>query len=658
VVTISKTAEPPNVASAVDVVGCNQYLWKVVMYLHGLYKGFIATDGKQPKEKYKGLDKFKCYADVVNLPSFAGVLRDDCIMIDIDDADQAEKMMQIVEDLQIRCRVTCTKRGKHFTFRNSGVEKCGTGLTMACGLVADIKTGGMPEVLKVEGEERFCEWGEVDPESGEYDELPLWMHPVTTKLDFTKTDSRNNDFFGYILVLQTQLAMTKDQCRETIKIINDYVLPEPLEDSELSVILRDEAFEKPIFFEGKKFLHDAFANWMINQHYIKRINGQLHIYKDGIYCAGYRNIEFMMLKAYPQMKDNQRKEVLKYIEVMCVENATVADANLIAFKNGIYDITKDTLTAFSPDVVITNQVPWDYNPAAQSEIAAKTLDKMACHDPEIRALLDECIGYCFFRRNELSVSMFLTGEKANGKSTFLQMLQDVLGTQNTSNLGLDELDERFAPVTMFGKLANIGDDISDDFLHGRSIAHFKKIVSGNMVKAEDKGQPLFFYKPFVKLIFSANQIPRMKDRTGAVLRRMVIIPFNATFSKTDPDYDPYIAWKLKDPAVMEYLVKVGVEGLKRILANHSFTQSKKVDAEIKEYTEYNNPVLLFLAETDKDEIINQETKLVHSAYELFCHDNGFQYMGLTSFSKEINRQLECTTISKRINGRKVRIFVK
>ena len=123
--------------------------------MNGLYKGFIATEGKQPTEKYKGLNKFKSYKDVQNLPSFAGVLRDDCIMIDVDDAEQAEKMMQIVEDLQLKCRVTCTKRGRHFTFRNSGVDKCGTNIKLACGLTADIKTGGMPEVLKVDGEERF-----------------------------------------------------------------------------------------------------------------------------------------------------------------------------------------------------------------------------------------------------------------------------------------------------------------------------------------------------------------------------------------------------------------------------------------------------------------------------------------------------------------------
>ena len=78
---------------------------------------------------------------------------------------------------------------------------------------------------------------------------------------------------------------------------------------------------------------------------------------------------------------------------------------------------------------------------------------------------------------------------------------------------------------MFGKLANIGDDIGDDFLQGSQVSVFKKIGTGNRIKAERKGQDPFEFNPFIKLLFSANDIPRMKDKTGAVLRRLVIIPF-------------------------------------------------------------------------------------------------------------------------------------
>lgn len=628
--------------------------------LAGLYKGFIATNGKEPIEKFKGLNSFRSYDEIKDLPEFAGVLQEDTVMIDIDDQEQSEKLLTIVEDLDLDCRITTTSRGRHFTFKNSGIDKCYTHVKLACGLIADIKFGGScAEVLKYDGEERFCEWGNENPEVDDgYGALPHWLHPVNTKMDFLTTECRNSDLYGYILVLQTQLAMSNDECRQTIQIINDYILPEPLDQTELDVVLRDEAFEKPIFFDGKQFLHDAFARWLINQHHIKRINGQLHVYSDGVYVPGYRQIEHLMIQAFPAMKDAQRKEVLKYLEVICPNDEPVADCSLIAFANGIYDITTGVLGQFSPDIVITNRIPWEYHADAYSEIADHTLNKMAVQDPVIRLLLEECIGYCFFRRNEMSASIFLTGEKSNGKSTFLQMVQDVLGADNVSSLGLDEMDERFSVGTMAGKLANIGDDISDEFLHGRSIAHFKKIVSGNMVKAENKGQDVFFFKPTVKLIFSANQIPRMKDKTGAVLRRMIIIPFNAVFSKTDPDYDPYIARKLKAPEVMEYLCRIGIEGLKRILENKSFTKSEKVEREILEYTEYNNPILLFLKETEEDEINEEPTNLVYSNYELFCSANGFQRVGQINFVKDMRRYGGYATKQKRTGDKRERVFEK
>ena len=286
------------------------------------------------------------------------------------------------------------------------------------------------------------------------------------------------------------------------------------------------------------------------------------------------------------------------------------------------------------------------------------MNKIACGDPAIRQLLEECFGYCFYRRNELSKAFVLTGDRSNGKSTFLDMVKNLLGMDNYSALDLSELDERFSVATMAGKLANIGDDISDEFLQGRSTAIFKKIVSGNQVKAEYKGQDAFFYAPYVKLLFSANDIPRMKDKTGAVLRRLVIIPFNATFNKDDPDYDPFITWKLKDETVMKYLIRLGVEGLKRVLTNNAFSESEKVTNELRDYEIQNNPIMLFLQERDISEIENQPSKDVHKAYRVFCLENGYMEMTLSNFSKEINKRLGLVVKRVRINGKLCGIYVK
>ncbi len=626
-----------------------------------LYRGYVPTKEKEPQMKFKKGQKLMTFDEVKDLPEYAGVLDANTILVDIDDKESSEIMMNIVDDLQLDCKVIQTTRGKHFLFKNSGVKQCYTHVNLACGLKADIKVGckNSTEVLKYGGQDRFVEW---DVEEGqEYQELPMWMHPVKGKMDFIDMDAgdgRNQALFSYELVLQSS-GLDVEQARTAIRLINKYVLKEPLSEQELDVILRDEAFQKPVFYDGRVFLHDKFASFMKSQFHIKRINGQLHVYKEGIYVTGYKFIENMMVQVIPTMKANQRTEVLKYLEIITPEESFTSGANLIAFNNGILDLTDMTLKEFHPDIVITNRIPWNYVPDAYSELADKTLDKISCGDHQIRALLEECIGYCFYRQNEMSKSFILTGSGSNGKSTFLDMVKSVLGRQNYVSLDLEELSERFSTSSMYGKLANIGDDISDEFLQGKQISQFKKLVSGNDVKAENKGQDVFFFKPTVKLLFSANEIPRMRNKGfSAIKRRMVIIPFNAVFSKDDPDFDSGITWKLKSQDVAEYLISLGVKGLQRVLDSQSFTESSLVQEQIDEFERDNNPIMLFLDEADESEILNQETKIVFARYDTFCVENGFQKMAMQTFTKEIKTRLDCDVIQKRINGRKTRIFIR
>ena len=625
-----------------------------------LYRGYVLTNGKQAIEKFKGVSKLKTYDDVKDEQSFAGVLSDDAVLIDIDDMEQSEIMMNMVEDMQLNCKVTQTSRGRHFVFRNTGIDKGGTGVQLACGLIADVKVGknNSYQVLKLDGAERFVEWDAE--EAGEYDPAPKWAYPVKSKHDFVTMDAgdgRNNALFTYILTLN-RMGFTKDESREVIRIINKYVLIDPLSEDEIETITRDDAFPDTTFFKGKTFLHNNFAEFIRNNDNIKKINGTLHVYRDGAYVNGTKEIEFKMIRHLPNLKGSQRQEVMKYLDIITPEEYNIAPAELIAFENGVYDMRTGKLIPFSPDIVVTNKIPWEYHADAYSEICDKTLNKMACQDKDIRALLEECIGYCFYRKNELSKAFVLTGQKANGKSTFLDMIKNVLGMENYSALDLDELDERFSVATMAGRLANIGDDISDEFLHGKAVASFKKIVSGNQVKAEFKGQDPFFFNPYVKLLFSANDIPRMKDKTGAVLRRLVIVPFNATFTKDDPDHDPWIGEKLKAPEVMSYLIKLGLEGLNRVIMNKSFTESDKVKKELKDYELQNNPILLFLQEKELWDIVGKPTKDVHRGYRMFCMENGFTEMTLTNFSRELARHLGVNVVRRRIDGKLIGIYVK
>lgn len=629
-----------------------------------LYKGFVPTKDKRCLMPFKNAtsDELLSFEQVKGLPEYAGILSDEAILVDVDDMEQSVVLLNIVETLGLKCRVYTTSRGKHFLFKNIPelVKSNRTKATLAIGLKADLKLGSRNsyQILKYMNEDRpiLYDWPE-----DEIQDLPKWLIPVKTDVDFRSLgegDGRNQALFNYILTLQDH-DFTKEEARETIRLINRYVLKAPLDDRELETILRDEAFQKQSFFKGRSFQHDRFAEYLKRDSHIIKINGRLHIYQDGIYTPSWEAIERAMITLIPALKDAQRKETLKQLNLIC-DSKKPAPPELIAFSNGLFNIRDGSFTEFTPETVITNKIPWPYNPAAYSELLDHTLDKIACGKREIRELLEEMIGSCFYRSNTIggSGSFILTGEGANGKSTLLDALKYLMGDRNIASLDLKELGDRFKTAELFGKLANIGDDIGSDYIANVSV--FKKLVTGQRVSVERKGDDPFEFDSYAKLLFSANAIPRLgrSKESFSVMRRLVIVPFDAKFTSEDEDFNPNIRYDLQDQEVMEYMIQIGLAGLKRLLNNKAFTKSKEVEQAIEEYRIENNPLLAFLEELGADAVENEPVKEVYYKYNEFCNRNHFEALNRIEFSRQVSKVLNFTTKDKRIKGEKVKIFVQ
>lgn len=619
----------------------------------------MPTKDKQCLEKFKGRKRLNTFEDVQDLDEYAAILGDETILIDVDDGKTSDLLFEIVQDLDLKCRVYATTRGKHFYFKNPEglVEKSWTKQLLAVGIETDAKVGrnNSYAIMRFNGVDR--EIIQDCPED-EIQVLPKWLTPVKTNMKFLEMeagDGRNQSLFNYILTLQSE-DFTKEEARETIRMINRYILSDPLSDRELETILRDDAFQKPVFFKGSTFLFDKFATYLKNNNHIVKINNQLHIYKDGIYVPGHAEIESQMIKHIPHLKRANRSEVLAYLEIMIEGEAKTTNPNMIAFSNGLYNIKDGSFKDFTPEIVITNKIPWPYNPAAHSDLLDHTLNRLACDDAEVRALLEEMVGYCLYRRNELGKAFILIGDKSNGKSTFLHVVKNMLGNQNIASLDLKELGDRFKTAELFGKLANIGDDIGDEFIANASV--FKKLVTGDRVNVERKGQDPFEFNNYAKFLFSANNIPRMKDKTGAVQRRLVIVPFDAKFSPNDPDFRPFIKDELCEQEAMEYLILLGLNALKAVLNNARFTTSKRVQGQLDEYEQNNNPIIGFIQEVGLDGIVNEATNTVYRRYKEYCIANNFQALSAIEFSRQICKRCGFVTGAKYIKGRKTRVFVE
>lgn len=620
------------------------------------FRGFITLDGKAASMKFKDVPAERLLPEDVadSLGDYAGIIADDMVVVDIDESSQAEKMLSIVRDKTVKCIVYKTDRGMHFLFHNDGnVRQNANSATLACGLRADIKCGSKNSyiVRKHDGMVRPTIYGD---EAGD---IPCWARPIRNAPDFVdmeKGDGRNNALFAYILKLQ-QNGFSRMEIRLVLSVVNDFVFSDKLSQSELDTIMRDGAFQKQSFYDSKNhFLFDDFARYIIQKHHVVRISGRLHIWNGYAYIPSDSLIERKMIEEIPRLKKQDRNEAMDYISLLLVDSEAEADPRYVAFRNGIYDIDEDRMLPLSPDIIVTNPIPHNYIAGAYDKFGDEFLDRLSCDDIQIRQILEEAIGYPLLRKNELRKSFLLYGGKSNGKSTFLDIIHTILGDDNIVSMDLRELGERFKTSQFFEVLANIGDDIADDFIN--DLAIFKKLVSGDRLNAERKGQDPFDFAPYAKLFFSANTLPRLKDRTGSVIDRMIIIPFNAEFGADKPDYDPFIKYKLRKEEVIEYFIAVGIRGLRRVLLHNAFTGSTKVEKCLRAYDAENNNVVGWIDATLPD-IENHTVMEVYQRYREFCQMSNILPMSAGEFSKQLRRRCGYASKVERINGRPQRIFI-
>ena len=622
------------------------------------YRGYVCTKGKKSIDKFKGVpdEELRTLEDVKKCDSYGGVLAPGIVLLDFDKPEDSDIAYDIITTLGLKCRIChSNSRGYHFLFRiNDRFEKSATNVRLACGISCDVKFGVAYEMLKLHGEEY-----KVLQEPDEVDEVPVFLSPLDSTIDLLglrEGDGRNDVLYKYILPLQTA-KFSHEEVKETLRVINDFVFEEPIPESEFKFICREDAFKpeieiKPNFFDDKgRFLHSTFAEWLIERLNIVKINGVLHIYRDGIYVRGSQQIEVEMIKHVPNLTAARRKETYQYMDLIISEDYEIADARYIAFNNGIYDVVTEQLMPFNPDIILVNKIPHDYNPDAEDATMLKVMNNITCGDSKLFDLLCEMVGYLFWRKNEMGWTFFCLGNRANGKSTFLDALNFLLGNENTSALDLKELGKDFKSQELFGMLANIGDDIADDYISDVSI--FKKVATGNIITANPKYESPFKFRPYAKLIFSCNTFPRLNDRTNAAARRIIPIPFNATFDKNSSDYDPFIKYKLQTEEAMSTLINLGLKGLRRVLENNDFTRSECVELEIRAIEENNNPLITFLK---TNEIENQLVSDLYSKYVWWASNSGVQSMSKMTFVKLIESQYGYTVNSVTLDGKVIETF--
>src|SRR5699024_851443 len=191
-----------------------------------------------------------------------------------------------------------------------------------------------------------------------------------------------------------------------------------------------------------------------------------------------------------------------------------------------------------------------YKEDAYDEHVDQFLDWFTCNRKDLRKVIEEMFGHVLMTKAFPHRSFFFWGESgSNGKSTLIKMLQSFADGLHT-NVPLDKFEDDTSVYSLIGKLLNVADDIDASYLDKSS--NFKTIASGDpvMVRPIYSTAITFFNK--ATLVFTCNELPVFKDKSGGIKRRMQVIPCDAKIK----DRDVHIDDKLSSDNAKSYLLNL------------------------------------------------------------------------------------------------------
>jgi P4 family phage/plasmid primase-like protien len=319
--------------------------------------------------------------------------------------------------------------------------------------------------------------------------------------------------------------------------------------------------------------------------------------------------------------------------------------NVVNVHNGLLNVHTSQLQDHSPEYLSTCQLPISYD------------DSMKC--PRIEAFIGEIFpadsieqaweifATIMLPTRSLQKAILLYGTGGNGKGVFLRLLMAFLGKYNITSMSLQKLEmDRFAVARLVGKMANICPDLPSTHLEETAV--FKSLTGGDHVTGEYKYKESFDFRPYARLLFSANHYPRSSDDSEGFFDRWHVIPFERSFRGTDQEIpsdtlDRY----LSTPDELSGALNKALEVLPRV-SRRGLSTSDSTRKAFDEFRKATDPLAVWFERATNEypgAIVPQDELL--QRYNKDCDTTGRPRISAHAMTKAMKRWRTNITLAKR-----------
>lgn len=250
-------------------------------------------------------------------------------------------------------------------------------------------------------------------------------------------------------------------------------------------------------------------------------------------------------------------------------------------------------------------------------------------DPDSIKQFQEFAGYCLTRDVRYGKCLLLLGDGSDGKSTALKILRQLVGKQNCSSVGFEDLDDQFHRSALKDKLLNTATEVGSKALESNLL---KALVTGDEVRAAFKHKDGFDLESYCKFAFSTNRLPRVLDNSDGFFRRLLIIRFKQQFMGAADDTN--LMAKLEKE--LSEIFSWALVGLHRLMDQGCFSDSADSREIMQAYRRLNNPIQCFVEDCCAIEEGGSAVKdELYGKYREYCGKYGYMPQNYENFLREL-----------------------
>jgi P4 family phage/plasmid primase-like protien len=311
-------------------------------------------------------------------------------------------------------------------------------------------------------------------------------------------------------------------------------------------------------------------------------------------------------------------------------------------KNGVVDLKTGALQPHNRELMMTKISDVSYNIQADCPTWKAFLndifqDEQGNVKQDTINFLQKAVGYSLTGSTKEQVLFFLYGSGRNGKSTFMNIIREILfgyGKQTNAETFTVKKSDRVNNDIAALKGARLVAATESEESARLAESLVKQLTGGEPIQARFLHQEYFEYVPQFKIFFTTNHKPVINSSDFGIWRRIRLVPFTVTIP--DEKLDKDLPEKLRNE--MPGILRWCVEGCLK-WQREGLTVPEEVQKATDSYRDEMDTIGNFIRENCiENETAKGLSSELYRKYTAWCSENGEYEITKTKFNRKLEER--------------------